>query len=89
VERVEELQFQRPEAVIELSEHDAGIRTISTGDAVVVSSNGTTLALRASVNKALMDGFVRAAEEHVRGLEGAVEVSSASSLRSPEGRAEA
>ena len=75
VERVEELQFQRPEPAIELSEHDARTRGIATGDEVVVRSNGTALALRARVNKALIDGVVRAAEEHVRELEGAVEVS--------------
>ena len=75
VERVEELQFQRPEAVIELSVHDAGIRKISTGDEVVVRSNGTSITLRARVNKKLVTGAVRAAEEHVRELDQAVEVS--------------
>ncbi len=75
VERVEELQFQRPEPAIELSVHDAQIRKISSGDEVVVRSNGTSIRLRARVNKHLVDGAVRAAEEHVRELEGAVEVS--------------
>jgi len=75
VERVEELQFQRPEPAIELSVHDAEIRKISSGDEVVVRSNGTSIRLRARVNKHLVDGAVRAAEEHVRELEGAVEVS--------------
>jgi NADH-quinone oxidoreductase subunit G len=75
VERVEELQFQRPEPVIELSAHDAGVRHIATGDEVVIRSNGTSVSLRARVNRRLVDGAVRAAEEHVRDLEGAVEVS--------------
>jgi NADH-quinone oxidoreductase subunit G len=75
VERVEELQFQRPEPAIELSPHDAQVRGISAGDEVVVRSNGTTVRLRARVDRNLVDGAVRAAEEHVRKLEGAVEVS--------------
>ena len=75
VERVEELQFQRPDAAIELSPRDARTRGISNGDEVVVRSNGTSLRLRARVNKRLVDGAVRAAEEHVRELDEAVEVS--------------
>jgi NADH-quinone oxidoreductase subunit G len=75
VERVEELQFQRPEPAIELSKHDAEIRRISSGDEVVVRSNGTSVRMRARVNKRLLDGSVRAAEEHVRELDQAVEVS--------------
>ncbi len=75
VERVEELQFQRPEPAVELSAHDARIRNISNGDEVVVRSNGTSLRLRARVNRHLVDGAVRAPEEHVRGLGEAVEVS--------------
>jgi NADH-quinone oxidoreductase subunit G len=77
VERVAELQFQRPEPAIELSTHDAEVRHIKTGDEVVVRSNGTAIRLRARVNKQLVDGAVRAAEEHVHELEGAVEVSTA------------
>jgi NADH-quinone oxidoreductase subunit G len=75
VERVTELQFQRPEPAIELSRHDAEVRGIANGEEVVVRSNGTSLRLRARVNKRLVDGAVRAAEEHVRNLAGAVEVS--------------
>jgi len=75
VERVEELQFQRPEPAITLSAHDAQVRGISPGDEVVVRSNGTSVRLRAHVDRNLVDGAVRAAEEHVRQLEGAVEVS--------------
>jgi predicted molibdopterin-dependent oxidoreductase YjgC len=77
VERVDELQFQRPQPEIELSAHDAEIRHIATGDEVVVRSNGTSVALRARVNRKLVDGAVRAAEEHVRELDQAVEVSTA------------
>jgi NADH-quinone oxidoreductase subunit G len=78
VERVEELHFQRPEPAIELSPHDAGVRGISGGETVVVQSNGTSLGLRAIINKGLIDGTVRAAIEHVRELGQAVEVSKAS-----------
>jgi predicted molibdopterin-dependent oxidoreductase YjgC len=85
VERVLELQFQRPEPVIELSAHDGEVRHIASGDQVVVRSNGTTLALRARVSKSLVDGVVRAAEEHVRGLAGAVEVTRASNQFATEG----
>src|SRR5581483_1746262 len=66
VERVEELQFQRPDPVVELSVHDAEIRHISSGDEVVVRSNGTSVTLRARIDRTLVDGAVRAAEEHVR-----------------------
>ena len=77
VERVEELQFQRPEPVIELSSQDASVRGIASGDTVHVSSNGTSVDLRARVNRRLMAGAVRAPEEHVAGLEAGVEVSRA------------
>jgi NADH-quinone oxidoreductase subunit G len=75
VERVPELQFQRPEPVIELSTHDAEVRHIATGEDVVVRSNGTSVRMRARVNRQLVDGAVRAPEEHVRELDQAVEVS--------------
>jgi NADH-quinone oxidoreductase subunit G len=75
VERVAELQFQRPEASVELSAGDAEVRGISSGDLVRVSSNGTAVELRARVDRRLIAGAVRAAEEHVHELDGAVEVS--------------
>ncbi len=85
VERVPELQFQRPDAEIELSVHDADVRHISTGEQVVVRSNGTAIALRAMVNKQLLDGVVRAPEEHVRMLDAAVEVTRSPNRSAPEG----
>jgi predicted molibdopterin-dependent oxidoreductase YjgC len=69
------LEFQRPNAEIELSVHDAEVRQISTGEEVVVRSNGTPVQMRARINRQLVDGVVRAPEEHVRDLEEAVEVS--------------
>jgi predicted molibdopterin-dependent oxidoreductase YjgC len=74
VERVEELRFQRPGAEIELSADDAKRRGIATGDEVEVRSNGTSLSLRARVNKRLVAGVVRMAEEHARELHATVEV---------------
>jgi NADH-quinone oxidoreductase subunit G len=85
VERVPELQFQRPEPVVELSARDASTRHIASGEEVVVRSNGTSVTLRARINRQLVQGTVRVAEEHVRTLEGAVEVSQAPRISSEGG----
>jgi NADH-quinone oxidoreductase subunit G len=74
VERVPQLEFQRPEAVIELAPEDAAKRSIATGDTVTVLANGTSVELRARVNSRLVAGAARAAEEHVRDLPDLVEV---------------
>jgi NADH-quinone oxidoreductase subunit G len=74
VERVPELQFQRPEPVIELSAEDAERRQIATGETVSVRSNGTSIELRAQVSRALEAGTVRIAEEHAADLHRDVEV---------------
>jgi predicted molibdopterin-dependent oxidoreductase YjgC len=74
VERVPELRFQRPDHTVELSPKDASVRGIENGDVVLVSSNGTSVELRARVNSRLVSGVVRAASEHVDGLEAGVEV---------------
>ena len=74
VERVPELRFQRPDHVVEVAAEDASVRGIENGDVVRVSSNGTSVELRARVNRRLVAGVVRAAEEHVQGLEAGVEV---------------
>jgi NADH-quinone oxidoreductase subunit G len=74
VERVPELAFQRPEPEVELAHADARTREIAPGDTVVVSQNGTSVELRARVNRRLLPGVVRIASEHARGLAGAVEV---------------
>jgi predicted molibdopterin-dependent oxidoreductase YjgC len=75
VERVPELQFQRPAAEVELAAEDARVRGISQGETVRVSSNGTSLELRARINRKLIGGTVRIAEEHAGELAGGVEVS--------------
>jgi NADH-quinone oxidoreductase subunit G len=74
VERVPELQFQRPDAVLELAESDARSRGIEDGDEIEVRSNGTTARLRARLSRKRAAGTVSAAEEHVRGLAHDVEV---------------
>jgi NADH-quinone oxidoreductase subunit G len=75
VERVPELQFQRPPAEVELSRADAQARGIANGQEVRVSSNGTSVSLRARVNKELRGGIVRIADEYAGDLMGTVEVS--------------
>jgi NADH-quinone oxidoreductase subunit G len=74
VERVPELQFQRPKPEVELSEPDARRRKIGTGEVVTVSHNGTSLQLRARVSRSLRAGIVRIASEHAGDLGGRVEV---------------
>jgi len=75
VERVAELQFQRPQPEVELSQADAKARNIVTGQTVRVGSNGTSVELRARVSKTLRAGVARVAQEHAGGLLGTVEVS--------------
>jgi len=74
VERVDELEFQRPEPEIALSAADAERRQIADGETVDVRSNGTSVALRAKVSRRLMQGVVRVAEEHAGELHATVEV---------------
>jgi NADH-quinone oxidoreductase subunit G len=74
VERVPELGFQRPGRAVELSPADAGSRGIANGDVVVVRSNGTSVELRAHINKRLVEGVARVADEHAGDLHPAVEV---------------
>ncbi len=78
VERVHELQFQRPGAEVELSAADAARRGIESGDTVAVRSNGTSVELRARVNRRLVAGVARIADEHAADLHKSVEV-----VRSP------
>jgi NADH-quinone oxidoreductase subunit G len=75
VERTPELQFQRPLAEVELGAGDAQSRGIANGDEITVSSNGTSVRLRARVSEELRSGVVRIAEEHAGELQPRVEVS--------------
>jgi NADH-quinone oxidoreductase subunit G len=74
VERVPELDFQRPGPEVEVSADDADRRGIATGDPVLVTSNGTSLNLRARVNKRLLKGVVRIPADYAAGLANRVEV---------------
>jgi NADH-quinone oxidoreductase subunit G len=75
VERVPELQFQRPAPEIELSAEDAQRLGIARGEPVDVRSNGTSVELRARINRRLRSGTARVAEEHADELHATVEVS--------------
>ena len=75
VERVPELQFQRPAPEIELSAKDARRLGVKRGEPVNVRSNGTSVELRATINKRLKGGVARIAEDHARDLHPTVEVS--------------
>jgi NADH-quinone oxidoreductase subunit G len=75
VERVPELQFQRPEPEVELSRADAERLGISNGQEVSVRSNGASVALRARLAEDLSEGAARIAEDHAGGLELQVEIS--------------
>ena len=74
VERIPELQFQRPKREVVLSEQDAAARGIGNGDEVTVSSNGTSVTLRARIERELRAGVVRIADEHAGDLQPSVEV---------------
>jgi len=77
VERVAELQFQRPQSELELSPEDAGWRGIETGDLVTVGTNGAAITLPARINRRLGKGIARVASEHANGLGGVVQLSRA------------
>jgi NADH-quinone oxidoreductase subunit G len=74
VERVPELGFQRPGRDVEISVADADGRGIADGDSVVVRSNGTSVELRARVNRKLIAGVARVADEHAADLHPTVDV---------------
>jgi NADH-quinone oxidoreductase subunit G len=74
VERVRELRFLRPPAEVELSSPDAERRGISSGDRVLVRSNGTGVELTARVTRKLVQGVARIPDEHAGDLHASVEV---------------
>ena len=77
VERVPELQFQRPAPEVELSPDDAGELGILSGEPVVVRHVDVSKPLRARVNPDLRPGVARIANEHAEDLGGMVEVTAA------------
>jgi predicted molibdopterin-dependent oxidoreductase YjgC len=74
VERVHELQFQRPAAEVELARADAQRLGVANGDAVRVRHNGTSVELRALISRRVPEGVVRIAREHAGDLEQSVTV---------------
>jgi NADH-quinone oxidoreductase subunit G len=74
VERVPELQFQRPPAEVLLSRTYARANGIANGDPVTVSSNGTSVQLRARLSTDVRDGVALIADEHSRGLHGSIAI---------------
>jgi NADH dehydrogenase/NADH:ubiquinone oxidoreductase subunit G len=74
VERTPELQFQRPNGELQISREDASARRIRNGQSVTVSSNGTSIELRARVVRDLAAGTVRAARDDTGELHAFVEV---------------
>jgi len=74
VDRTPELDFQKPDAEVQLAAADAKARSISNGQLVTVSSNGTSVDLRARIAKDLAAGVVRIAGSHAGELHEFVEV---------------
>src|SRR5262249_30247329 len=72
VERVSELQFQRPASQITLSRADARDYGIAEGDAVTVSSDRTSAEWTAQLSNRLRAGVALVARERSSGLSGPV-----------------
>jgi NADH-quinone oxidoreductase subunit G len=77
VERVPELQFQRPEPEVVLSPADASNKGIAPGDLVSLRSGRASVRLTARVDRDLIPGVARVAEEHARELGARAEISRA------------
>jgi predicted molibdopterin-dependent oxidoreductase YjgC len=77
VERVPELQFQRPPAEVRLARTYAHANGISNGDLVTISSNGTSIELRARLSNEVREGVALVAEEHAQDLIGSVSLARA------------
>jgi len=75
VERVTELQFQRPRAEVELSSADADRYGVRTGDEVTLASGDASVTLRARIDRRLRAGIARVPVEHAGGVHGPVELS--------------
>jgi NADH-quinone oxidoreductase subunit G len=72
VERVPELQFQRPQAEVVVARSDAHATGVANGDLVRVSSNGHSVELRVRLSKSVRPGVALIAKEHASGLSGRV-----------------
>jgi NADH dehydrogenase/NADH:ubiquinone oxidoreductase subunit G len=74
VDRTPELEFQRGSGEVQLAPGDARERGIRNGQTVTVSSNGTSVALRAHIARDLAPGAVRVSREDAGELHPVVEV---------------
>jgi predicted molibdopterin-dependent oxidoreductase YjgC len=74
VERVPELAFQRPPCEVELAPADAAALGIANGDTVLVRSNGTSVELRARIERRLVRGVAQVPDDHAGDLHPSVEV---------------
>jgi hypothetical protein len=74
VDRTPELQFQRPSGEVQIARADAKARGIRHGQTVTVSSNGTSVELRAQIARDLAAGTVRVAAPDAGDLHAIVEV---------------
>jgi NADH-quinone oxidoreductase subunit G len=81
VERVPELQFQRPLPEVVLSPADASNKGIAPGDLVSLRSGRASVQLTAHIDRELAPGAIRVAEEHVRELGARAEISRARAAR--------
>jgi NADH-quinone oxidoreductase subunit G len=77
VERVAELQFQRPAEEARLARADARARGIAGGDLVALSQDGRSVRLRARLSDDVREGVVLVAAEHAQGLAGNVAIARA------------
>jgi NADH-quinone oxidoreductase subunit G len=75
VERVRELDFQRPQPEAELSEQDGRAQGIRNGEEITIRSNGTSVRLRARLSRELRPGVVRVSEDFAGDLKPTVEIS--------------
>ena len=75
VERVPELQFQRPPPEVELAPEEAEARKITSGEPVKVTHVAAVRELRVRINPSLRPGIARIANEHAGELGGFVKVS--------------
>ena len=74
VDRTPELAFQRGSGEVQLASDDAKARGIRNGQSVTVSSNGTSVELRARIARDLAPGAVRVSREDAGDLHATVEV---------------
>jgi NADH-quinone oxidoreductase subunit G len=77
VERVSELQFQRPRAEVELSPADAEQHGVKTGDDVTLTGGDASVTLRARVNRKLRAGIARVPSEFAGEVRGQIELAKA------------